>query len=72
MHLGEPRPHFSADNLQSMSGTWIPGDLGDETKLVHAGVAPDKETGAILTPIHQVCSWTGEGGDDSIVELQTW
>ena len=45
------------------AGDWIPSPLSDETKLVHAGVSPDKETGAILTPIHQSTTFVQESID---------
>merc|ERR1740139_1576771 len=37
---------------RSKSGTWGDAPLKDDTKLVHAAVSPDKETGAILTPLY--------------------
>ena len=46
-----------------MSGTWIPGPLGDDTALVHAGVSPDAATGGILTPIHQSTTFVQESID---------
>ena len=33
------------------SGEWVNGELGQQTKGVHAGVVPDERTGAVLTPI---------------------
>uniref|UniRef100_A0A7S0TAJ6 plant cystathionine gamma-synthase n=1 Tax=Chrysocystis fragilis TaxID=1411660 RepID=A0A7S0TAJ6_9STRA len=46
-----------------MSGTWIPGEIGFETQLVHSGVAPDEATGAILTPIYQATTFVQESID---------
>mmetsp|Transcript_7932 Transcript_7932/g.26024 ORF Transcript_7932/g.26024 Transcript_7932/m.26024 type:complete len:398 (+) Transcript_7932:601-1794(+) len=46
-----------------MSGTWIDGELGFETELVHAGVSPCEETGAILTPIYQATTFVQESID---------
>lgn len=46
-----------------MSGTWIPGDVGVDTALVHAGVSPDEATGGILTPIHQCTTFVQESID---------
>ena len=46
-----------------MSGTWLDGEMGFETQLVHAGVSPCKETGAILTPIHQSTTFVQESID---------
>jgi len=37
---------------RSKSGTWGDAPLKDDTKLVHAAVSPDKETGALLTPLY--------------------
>jgi len=39
---------------ETTSGTWgkPQNEYGFETNLVHAGVSPDKETGAILTPLY--------------------
>jgi len=33
------------------AGEWLDNNLSYDTKLVHAGIEPDKVTGAILTPI---------------------
>lgn len=33
------------------AGTWMPGPLKQDTENVHAGVTPNPETGAILTPL---------------------
>jgi cystathionine gamma-lyase len=33
------------------SGQWFPGTLHEDTQYVHAGVAPDPLTGAILNPV---------------------
>lgn len=38
--------------------------MGFRTKQVHAGVKPDAETGAILTPIHQSTTFVQESVDD--------
>ncbi|HEX6287485.1 MAG TPA: PLP-dependent aspartate aminotransferase family protein [Acidimicrobiia bacterium] len=38
--------------------------MGFRTKQVHAGVTPDPETGAILTPIHQSTTFVQESVDD--------
>jgi len=40
----------SSRALTTKAGEWLEGPLGDDTKYVHAGVKPDKDTGAILTP----------------------
>jgi len=45
------------------SGTWIDGDLGFDTKLVHAGVSPEPITGAILTPIFQSTTFVQDSID---------
>jgi cystathionine beta-lyase/cystathionine gamma-synthase len=34
------------------AGTWMPGELKQDTKLVHAAVTPEEKTGAILTPLY--------------------
>eukprot|EP00924_Labyrinthula_sp_SR-Ha-C_P001119 maker-scaffold_7-snap-gene-14.3-mRNA-1 protein AED:0.10 eAED:0.10 QI:89/1/1/1/0.83/0.71/7/332/400 len=46
----------------SKAGDWVAdiGTLGDTTQLVHAGVSPDNETGAILTPIYQATTFVQE------------
>eukprot|EP01001_Neometanema_parovale_P006009 NODE_2399_length_1429_cov_274.411945_g2282_i0.p2 GENE.NODE_2399_length_1429_cov_274.411945_g2282_i0~~NODE_2399_length_1429_cov_274.411945_g2282_i0.p2 ORF type:complete len:435 (-),score=150.32 NODE_2399_length_1429_cov_274.411945_g2282_i0:124-1392(-) len=44
----------------SGSGTWGEGPFGYDTFLVHGGVDPDKETGAILTPIFQSTTFVQE------------
>ncbi|HXV70853.1 MAG TPA: PLP-dependent aspartate aminotransferase family protein [Acidimicrobiia bacterium] len=38
--------------------------MGFRTKQVHAGVTPDPDTGAILTPIHQSTTFVQESVDD--------
>jgi cystathionine beta-lyase/cystathionine gamma-synthase len=38
--------------------------MGFRTKQVHAGVTPDPETGAILTPIHQSTTFVQDSVDD--------
>jgi len=41
-------------DVEPKTGEWVQGaDLGLSTKAVHAGVAPDEKTGAILTPVYQ-------------------
>jgi len=49
--------------LTLKSGQWIDGELGYDTKLVHAGVNPDPVTGAILTPIYQSTTYIQESVD---------
>jgi len=49
--------------LALKSGEWIDGDLGYDTKLVHAGVNPDSVTGAILTPIYQSTTYVQDSVD---------
>merc|ERR1719412_1345423 len=34
------------------TGTWVGGELGQATKAVHSGVAPDEKTGAVITPVY--------------------
>jgi len=38
--------------VRHKSGTWIEGPLKQDTTLVHAAVSPEKESGAILTPLY--------------------
>mmetsp|Transcript_34807 Transcript_34807/g.42939 ORF Transcript_34807/g.42939 Transcript_34807/m.42939 type:complete len:412 (-) Transcript_34807:322-1557(-) len=49
----------------SKAGDWVDAveNLGFETQLVHAGVNPDKESGAILTPIFQSTTFVQESID---------
>merc|ERR1719201_956272 len=42
------------------SGEWIEAPLGYDTKLVHAAVNPDPQSGAILTPIFQSTTYIQE------------
>ena len=42
--------------------------MGFRTKQVHAGVTPDPETGAILTPIHQSTTFVQDSVDDYMVK----
>eukprot|EP00916_Digyalum_oweni_P002396 GHVL01004417.1.p1 GENE.GHVL01004417.1~~GHVL01004417.1.p1 ORF type:complete len:398 (+),score=69.15 GHVL01004417.1:45-1238(+) len=45
-----------------MSGfaSWVDGEVGFDTKLVHSSVSPDPLTGAILTPIFQSTTFVQE------------
>merc|ERR1719440_2008526 len=45
------------------AGTWMPGPLQEDTKLVHAAVSPDEKTGAILTPLFLSTTFTQESVD---------
>jgi len=44
-----------AENLKrtkaTKAGTWMEGPMKQDTDIVHAAVSPNKETGAILTPL---------------------
>eukprot|EP01059_Diplonema_ambulator_P022883 TRINITY_DN38229_c0_g1_i1.p1 TRINITY_DN38229_c0_g1~~TRINITY_DN38229_c0_g1_i1.p1 ORF type:complete len:424 (+),score=132.48 TRINITY_DN38229_c0_g1_i1:47-1273(+) len=44
------KPTFGA---KEGAGSWVEGPYGADTVQVHAGVVPDAETGAILTPVMQ-------------------
>ena len=48
-----------------VAGSWVApvGELGMATQLVHAGVAPEPSTGAILTPIFQNTTFVQESID---------
>ncbi|EER11572.1 hypothetical protein Pmar_PMAR011013, partial [Perkinsus marinus ATCC 50983] len=48
---------------ETIAGEWIPGPLGMGTELVHASVAPDNETGAILTPLFLSTTFVQESVD---------
>merc|ERR1719440_1721177 len=37
--------------IATKSGTWMAGELKQDTELVHAAVTPEKESGAVLTPL---------------------
>jgi cystathionine gamma-lyase len=50
------------------SGTWIDGELGFDTKVVHAGVSPDPKTGAILTPIYQSTTFVQASIDEYLAK----
>jgi cystathionine gamma-lyase len=47
----------------TVSGEWVGGELGQETKGVHGGVNPDPETGAVLTPIYYSTTFVQESVD---------
>jgi cystathionine beta-lyase/cystathionine gamma-synthase len=38
--------------VRHKAGTWIDAPLGQDTTLVHAAVSPEKESGAVLTPLY--------------------
>ena len=40
------------------------------TKQIHAGVTPDAETGAILTPIHQTTTFVQPSVDELLETLR--
>jgi len=41
------------EDVEPKTGEWVQGaELGIMTKAVHSGIAPDKKTGAILTPVY--------------------
>ncbi|MCP3980256.1 MAG: PLP-dependent transferase [bacterium] len=42
--------------------------MGFNTKQIHAGVEPDKETGAILTPIYQSTTYVQESVDEYLAK----
>ena len=42
--------------------------MGFKTKLVRAGVRPDPETGAILTPIYQTTAFVQESVDEYLAK----
>jgi len=48
---------------KTVAGTWMPGPLQEDTKLVHAAVSPDEKTGAILTPLFLSTTFTQESVD---------
>lgn len=47
------------------AGDWVDKieNLGEGTQMVHAAISPDKETGAILTPIYQSTTFVQESID---------
>eukprot|EP01061_Rhynchopus_euleeides_P020602 TRINITY_DN334_c0_g1_i1.p1 TRINITY_DN334_c0_g1~~TRINITY_DN334_c0_g1_i1.p1 ORF type:complete len:431 (+),score=189.70 TRINITY_DN334_c0_g1_i1:58-1293(+) len=45
------KPTFNVE--AGKAGSWVDGELGQETVAVHSGVVPDPQTGGILTPVHQ-------------------
>jgi len=45
------------------AGTWISGDLSQDTELVHAAVSPDEKTGAVLTPLFLSTTFVQESVD---------
>eukprot|EP01134_Creolimax_fragrantissima_P008298 CFRG8298T1 len=49
---------------QTGTGTWVEGEIGQATQLVHAGVNPDVTTGAILTPIVQCTTFVQDSIDE--------
>jgi len=42
------------------SGTWMDREMKYDTRIVHEGVSPDADTGAILTPIYQSTTYIQE------------
>merc|ERR1719498_1208583 len=53
------------------SGTWIDKELGHDTKLVHAAVQPDPQSGAILTPIFQSTTYIQESIEQYLEPTRT-
>ena len=51
-YMRQARTLVSTSSINRKAGTWMPGEIGYETKLVHGqAVKPEPATGAILTPI---------------------
>jgi len=50
MHAARRTFQRRAMQTATKAGQWMEGEIGYETKLVHAGVKPDNDSGAILTP----------------------
>jgi cystathionine beta-lyase/cystathionine gamma-synthase len=51
------------------SGKWLPGTKNAfATDLVHSGVSPDKESGAILTPIYMSTTFVQESVDQYLAK----
>ena len=48
------------EQLPFKAGDWIQQPLGDDTVFVHAGVKPDPQTGAILTPVYMSTTFVQE------------
>merc|ERR1719506_3390964 len=49
-------------SMSSKSDNWIP-DVSMDTQLVHGGVKPNDETGAVLTPVYLSTTFTQESVD---------
>merc|ERR1712205_51123 len=62
--MGELRATY----IMAGAGQWIEGALGVETDCVHAGVAPDPATGAILTPIMQSTTFVQSSIDEYLAK----
>jgi O-acetylhomoserine/O-acetylserine sulfhydrylase-like pyridoxal-dependent enzyme len=43
-------------------------NMGFTTKQIHAGVTPDPETGAILTPIYQTTTYVQDSVDEYLAK----
>lgn len=65
LHLGRSfRRGVQYGRFQSTkAGTWISGDLSQDTELVHAAVSPDEKTGAVLTPLFLSTTFVQESVD---------
>jgi len=51
---------FLPRTFATKAGTWMDGELKDDTKIVHAAVEPCEKTGAILTPLFLSTTFTQE------------
>merc|ERR1719506_2336596 len=49
--------------VRHKAGTWIEGPLNQDTTLVHAAVSPEKESGAVLTPLYLSTTFVQESVD---------
>jgi len=59
-HVRRVAARTLSSKVELQSGTWIDKPLGYDTKLVHAAVEPDPQSGAILTPIFQSTTYIQE------------
>jgi len=50
------------------SGSWMEGQLGFDTQMVHAAVKPDEKTGAILTPLYLSTTFVQDSVEDYLAK----
>jgi len=55
-------------NKLPKTGQWVEGEIGERTKAVHSGVSPNKETGAVLTPVYMSTTFVQDSVEEYLAK----